>query len=293
MYELIRVSENCFYMDCPCKVGICRVGDGEAVLIDGGSDKDAGKKAKRLLDAQGWKLRAIYNTHSHADHTGGNRYLQEQTGCRVFAPGMERDVTAHPLFEPVMLYGGYPLPEMKNKFLMAKDSFAEELTNDVLPAGWELLPLPGHSYEMAGFRTGDDVVYLADCLSSAETLEKYKIGFLYDVKAYLETLETVKGLRAKCFVPAHAPATDDIAPLAELNIQKTLEIADSLVSLLDAPRTFEDLLAAVFGAFGLTMDLGQRMLVGSTVKSYLTYLKEQGRAAYAFENDRMLWSACR
>ena len=45
---------------------------------------------------------------------------------------------------------------------------------------------------MVGFRSPDDIVYLADCLSSRETLEKYQIGFIYDVAAYLKTLEMVK-----------------------------------------------------------------------------------------------------
>ena len=41
--------------------------------------------------------------------------------------------------------------------------------------------LPGHFFDMVGFRIADDVVYLADCLSSKETLDKYQINVLYDV----------------------------------------------------------------------------------------------------------------
>ncbi len=289
MYELIQLSKKCFFMDCPAKVGFYLTGDKTAVLIDAGSDKDAGKKAKRLLDAQGWQLQAVFNTHSHADHTGGNQYLQSQTGCRIYAPGAEQAVAAHPFLEPLVLYGGLPLPELQNKFLMAKESSVEALTEEVLPAGLTLLPLPGHSYDMIGFRTDEDIVFLADCLSSAETLEKYQISFLYDVKTYLETLEKVKNMQAALFVPAHAAVTEDIAPLAQLNIDKTAEVADRICSLLTEPKLFEDLLADVFTDFGLSMNIGQRVLVGSTVKSYLTYLKQQGRADYCFENNRMLW----
>ena len=97
MYELIQVTESAYYIQCPAKIGLVRTGPDRAVLIDSGSDKDAGKKAKKILDANGWKLEAIYNTHSHADHIGGNEYLQKQTGCRVYAFGIERDFTEHPV----------------------------------------------------------------------------------------------------------------------------------------------------------------------------------------------------
>ena len=60
----------------------------------------------------------------------------------------------------------------------------------------ESIPLPGHFFDMVGFRTEDGVVYLADCLSSRETLDKYQISFIYDVAAYLDTLERVKAMEA-------------------------------------------------------------------------------------------------
>ena len=75
-----------------------------------------------------------------------------------------------------------------------------ELTPGVLPEGFALLQLPGHFFHMVGFRSPDDVVYLADCLSSRETLDKYQIGFVYDVAAYLDTLEKVKTMQAAAFV---------------------------------------------------------------------------------------------
>ena len=197
MYELNQVSGNSYYIQSPAKIGLVRLNDTDVCLIDSGNDKEAGRKVRQLLDQNGWHLTAIYNTHSNADHIGGNQYLQNQTGCKVYAPGIECDFTRHPLLEPAFLYGGYPPKDLRHKFLMAKPSDAQELTAACLPEGFGLLPLPGHFFDMVGFRTPDDVVYLADCLSSRETLEKYQIGFLYDVAAYLNTLETVKTLRAR------------------------------------------------------------------------------------------------
>ncbi len=289
MYELIQVGENTYYMDCPAKVGFYRTASDEVVLIDSGSDKDAGKKVRRILDEQGWKLRAIYNTHSHADHIGGNQYLQGQTGCRIFAPGIERDFTEHTILEATALYGGFAPKELHNKFIMAKGTPAEPLTDEVLPDGMEMIPLPGHSFDMVGFRTSDDVVFLADSVASAETLEKYGIGYLYDVRAYIETLETVRTLEASCFVPSHAPQTGDIADLAQLNIEKTQEITDMISDIISVPRSFEEILKKVFIRYEIPMNIQQNVLIGSTVKSYLSYLHEEGRAEYFFEDNCMLW----
>lgn len=108
MYELIQVTDISYYIQSPVKIGLVKNAQNEVFLIDSGNDKDAGKKVKKVLDANGWTLKAIYNTHSHADHIGGNQYLQKQTDCKIYAPGIERDFTEHPILEPSFLYGANP-----------------------------------------------------------------------------------------------------------------------------------------------------------------------------------------
>ena len=289
MYELNHITGNSYYIQSPSKMGLVKLNDTDVCLIDSGNDKDAGRKVRQLLDANGWHLTAIYNTHSNADHIGGNRYLQGQTKCRIYAQGIECDITRHPVLEPAFLYGGFPPKDLRHKFLMAQESDAQELTPAVLPEGFELLQLPGHFFHMVGFRSPDDVVYLADCLSSRETLDKYQIGFIYDVAAYLDTLERVKTMQAAAFVPAHAQVTEDIAPLAQYNIDKVHEIADHMVELCAEPVMFEELLKKLFDNYGLTLTFEQYVLVGSTVKSYLAWLKNTGRLTALFEDNRLLW----
>ena len=93
-----------------------RLNDTDVCLIDSGNDKEAGRKVRQRCST---KTTAIYNTHSNADHIGGNQYLQNQTGCKVYAPGIECDFTRHPVLEPSFLYGGYPPNDLRHKFLMA------------------------------------------------------------------------------------------------------------------------------------------------------------------------------
>ena len=289
MYELIQAAGNTYYIQSPAKIGLVKTGDKDVSLIDSGSDKDAGRKVRQHLDANGWHLKAIYNTHSNADHIGGNKYLQAQTGCKIYAPGIDCDFTRHTLLEPSFLYGGFPFKDLRHKFLMAQESDAEYLTESTLPEGFSIIPLPGHFFDMVGYRTADDVVFLADCLSSRETLEKYQIGFIYDVAAYLDTLEKVKTMEARLFIPSHATAAEEIAPLAQYNIDKVLEIAEKITSLCAEPRCFEDILQQLFESYGLTINCEQYVLVGSTVRSYLAWLRDTGRLSIRFENSRMLW----
>ncbi len=46
MYELTQASGGCYYIESPAKIGIVRLCENEACLIDSGNDKDAGKRAK-------------------------------------------------------------------------------------------------------------------------------------------------------------------------------------------------------------------------------------------------------
>ena len=290
MYELIQVSDSCYYIQSPAKIGLVKLNDTDVCLIDSGNDKDAGKKVCKILDANGWALKMILNTHSNADHIGGNKYLQDRTGCKIYAPEIECDFTRHTVLEPAYLYGGYPPKDLRHKFLVAQESDAQYLTDAVLPEGFEIIPLKGHFFDMVGFRVGE-VVYLADCLSSKETLDKYGIGVVYDVGEYLATLERVKTMQAEVFIPAHAEQTKDISALAQYNIDKVNEVADKICGFCAEPICFEKLLQQLFNHYGLQLNFEQYVLVGSTVRSYLAWLRDTGRVTVKFEGNMLLWQS--
>lgn len=292
MFELTKVADNTFTIESPARIGLYSLNDKEVVLIDSGNDKDAGRKLRKILDAKHWQLKAIYNTHSNADHIGGNCYLQNQTRCKVYSPPIEAEFTRYPALEPSFLYDGYPFKELRHKFLMAQECEVDDLTSETLPEGFEIIPLSGHFFNMVGYRTPDDVLFLADCLSSQETLEKYQISFIYDVKAYIETLEKVSAMDAKLYVPAHAPIMKSKEELQELclyNKEKIFEIAQQIMSICVQPQPFEEILKKLFDHYSLTMTFEQYVLVGSTIRSYLSWLKDQGKIMAVIEDNRLLW----
>lgn len=290
MFELNKVSERSYYINCPAKIGVYKAGDTEVYLIDSGNDKDAGRKVRRILEENGWSLKGIINTHSNADHIGGNRYLQQQTGCKIFANRIEAAFTKHTILEPAFLYGGYPCKELRHKFLLAQESEASDITDSDFPKELEVIPLYGHFFDMIGIRTPDNVIFLADCISSKSTLEKYQITFIYDVAEYLKTLDKVEDMKADMFVPAHAEATENIKDIVQFNRQKVYDTADKIQYLLKTPMCFETLLKNIFDEYGLTMNFEQYVLVGSTIRSYLSWLKDNNKITAKFYNNQLIWS---
>ena len=291
MYELVQASEKCYYINCPAKIGVYVAASENVYLVDSGNDKDAGRRVRQILDNNGWRLTAILNTHSNADHIGGNKYLQGQTGCKVYSGGIEASFTKYPVLEPSFLYGGYPCKDLRHKFLMAQESDVTDFSDERFPKEIEVIPLPGHFFDMVGFRMPDNVVFLADCISSRETLDKYAVSFIYDVEAYLKTLDMVEEMEAAMFVPAHAEASVDIKELVRYNRDKVHEVAEKILSICKEPIFFERILQEVFKGYGLSMNFEQYVLVGSTVRSYLSWLKDTGRLSAEFQGCMLLWQS--
>ena len=179
-------------------VGIIKDEDASVILIDSGIDSGVGKKIYKLLTQENLSLMAIINTHSHADHCGGNKYLQKVTGAEVYAPEIEDVINRNPFLEPWYLFSGAnPIKDLQNKFLMAPPSKvdytikkAEERLN-ISNVELGILPLPGHALNQLGI-VFDDVCFCADSIFAIEVLEKHKVPFFIDIENHLERLSKVK-----------------------------------------------------------------------------------------------------
>ena len=80
MYEFHRVGESTCYLSAPTNIGIYLRGKG-AYLIDAGSRDADADQILRVLGENGLTLAGVISTHPHADHTGGNRRLQDVTSA--------------------------------------------------------------------------------------------------------------------------------------------------------------------------------------------------------------------
>ena len=68
-----------------------------------------------------------------------------------------------------------------------------------------------------------------------------------------------------------------------------MEVGERITEICREPLCFEAILQKLFTEYELAMNFEQYVLVGSTVRSYLSWLKDTGKVRSRFENNMLLW----
>jgi glyoxylase-like metal-dependent hydrolase (beta-lactamase superfamily II) len=293
----------------PTNVGaVCvRLGKKKDVyLIDSGGSADDGlriySELESLFGKDDFTLKAVINTHSHADHSGGSEYFVKKTGCGVWMSFNEKTGMENTLLQSSVIWGGYPPPELQTPYYVpARCNITRVISSEdkiMLPDGKMIsfIALPGHYFEMLGVictaPDGRTAVFTGDAVFGRNVIGKFSIPFIFDVGTFMESLDTLSNTQADWYVPSHGDAVTRITETVEMNKIAVLETITCILSIITKkPLTAEELLTAVADENGIPLKLPQYVLIGSTLRSYLTYLYNAGRITYVIENNRMLWSA--
>lgn len=293
--KLNKISDSVYYIDSAVNMGLVVNGQREALLVDTGIDESVAKKVLKLLQGEGFNLKGIILTHSHADHCGGAPYLVKATGARVYAPVLEKPVIESPLWEPLYLYNGaYPPSPLLNKFFMAPGVNVDEI---IAPGNAtagnntvEIIDLAGHAPGQIGVSAGG-VLFCADAVIAPEVIEKHGIPLNSHLERAIKSFDLLEKREESCFVPAHGTPVSDIKPVTEANRARVNKILAFIIKLLESPRTAEEIIAESCREAGISINsLGQYCLMNLTVTAYLGYLMEKGDIAVSYNNNRQLFS---
>jgi glyoxylase-like metal-dependent hydrolase (beta-lactamase superfamily II) len=290
--DLVQLSDSVYYLPGGVNTVIVASG-GEAIIIDTGQDKGYGSALKKALGQLDVTLKAIINTHAHADHYGGNDYLLRQFDVPVYAPSFEASIIESPYLEPVYLFhGAKPPKELMSKWLLAKPSRVDVA---LTPGALKLLDVPvtvvdtsGHAHTHMSLIVGD-VLIAADALFGASVLEKYPLPFGQDIAQQLKSAESLGHLDCQQVLPGHGEPTADVAGLIALNCQ-TFNQAAEMIAANCHNRTTEQTLQATCTALELEIaDLPRYYLNLCVVAAYLSYLRELGRVDLKLQSNSAIW----
>ncbi|MBI5229388.1 MBL fold metallo-hydrolase [Candidatus Micrarchaeota archaeon] len=291
--ELKLLSDSVFYIPNASNIGVIKKDEG-CILIDTGLDAETGKKVLALLAQQGLSVNAIINTHSHADHCGGNRIIKEKTSCRVYAPTIESSIIENPILEPVGFFSwASPLQELKNKFLMADPCKVDEAVSpgdlEINGLPLRIVPLPGHSINQMGIDV-DNVLFCADSFFSGETIEKHKIPFFTDIEYSIKTLDHLKQTTYGTYVPAHLVPLSDPLPFIEANLQAIDRINETVLESLGVKGTTEQLLERTCDSLEVSISsVQQYYLLKTTLLACIAHLQKIGEIGTKVEKNHLFF----
>ncbi len=279
-------------------IGVIRLDEQSSLLVDTGIDRDSGRRAVRMVAEAGWgDIAGILTTHAHADHVGGNAEVVRRTECSVWASPVEAALARCPELGPAILYGAAAPAVMRGKFLLPSPSFVDHvITTDAVVIGnlsIGVVRLPGHSPDQIGYTVGD-VCFTADIVFPRETIEKYRVPFIFSVGDHRDSLERARALDHRFFVGGHGPVLDRQAfhSLIDHNAAALDLVEAATLTALESVSAADEIVSDVLRRLGAEPpDIASLALLRTTIRSVIADLADRGVVISSVEDGRLTWSA--
>lgn len=282
----------------------------EIYLIDTGRTEEQGLQMFEVLQKKfpEYKIKAIINTHAHADHTGADALIQKKTGCEIYLSAAERGILENPFIQSCVLWGGFSPKEFHNSLYMpalVEHTKLIDFSKTIrigAPDGstykMNFMELPGHYFGDTGVlitaANGQKILFAGDAISNRAELGKYWIQFMIQPDKCAETLTKICGIKNLIWcIPSHGKfIKDDLNETAELC---TIAIYSTRQSILNAlkkgPLSTEKLIQEVARQHNISMGLGQYNLVSATIRSHLSALREKKMIKMKVVENAVIWES--
>lgn len=296
--KLIIVKGGSGYCSERLSIGV-HVKNGIATLIDSGIDDNTAKAVDKMLKENNLTLGAIINTHSHADHCGGNSYFQKHyPDVQIYSTAHEKHFIEEPINEPrCFCQGAHPHDGLRNKFLEAKKSRVthviepyEDQAIEINGERFTIVTLPGHTPGMVGVITPDNVFYAGDAIFGAETLAKHGVLFYTHIDDTLKSLQKIALLKVDACVFYHGGLSQEnlaaTVALHEARILANVELVHQIIAR--KPTCLDKLTQKVMQHYQLADTVTQYTLTETCVRAFLSHLEAHKKIEMRMQNGLMV-----
>lgn len=285
--ELKKIVGDVYYIPGRTNVGVI-VRDDWCIVVDTGLDEDHGRRIINTIGDSGLKIKLILNTHSHADHIGGNRIIFDRVKPIIMAPSIEAYFIENPILEPTFMYGAYPPEGLQGKFFMADSSPVNKIIREGVDEEVNLryVSLPGHSFNMHGVIV-NDVFFIADALFPENLVKKFGVIYHFNVKEAVKTLKKLGELSCRFYVPSHFEPASDISRIININLEAIDKVRKLVEENITRKISLEELFSNILLEFKLDLSPPMYFLYSSALKSYISWLIDDGILESMFESGKL------
>ncbi len=302
--SFIKLTRHMGYFPHRTNVGLVESEDGLYIIDTGDCEldgKDIIESCMVLFPEK--KIKAILNTHSHLDHSGGNFYITNHTDAQTWTSAKEAAILSNPDFMSVFYWGAICFGDLRDQGFVPHNAntvqkILEEGTLQIdRDITLKCISLPGHYFGQLGYlfydkSDGKSTFFLGDSCFGSQMLKKYWIPYMLDPEKFRESILKIENNEADFYIPSHGEMCDKkrILAITELNTLVTLETESLLINILKkGPATHETILKEAADFAGLKLKLSQFVLIGTTLRSYLSSLADRDMVSYIVENNEMKW----
>jgi len=291
--ELESIKGRTNVIKASTNIGVYILDDKNCVLIDTGLSNNYGKRIDKVLQKEQIRPKYIINTHHHIDHSGGNRYFNENyPELQICVSKKTKTHLTYPYIGTAVYCSGSPIKKFEDNKYHKVDVILEPGIHKFDNYEFEIISLEGHSDDQIGIITPDDVCFLGDSIFGSEVLKKYSFPYLYDIKKSIETLELIKQIEADYFVISHSKNIlnrEEIIELVDENMKNINNYIEQMLEFLRQPMTREELLQKITIANDLSVNYKQYYFNFSTLSSFISYLYNEGLIKNSIENGKLYY----
>lgn len=243
------------------------IGDatGDLALIDPGPD--IAEHAERLIRQVGTRLRWIFCTHTHQDHSPASRAVSRATGARICG------------------FGAVPNDGRQDSLFKPDRALANDDVVDCSGFRIRAIHTPGHaSNHLCYLLEGEGLLFTGDHVMQGSTVViSPPDGDMYE---YFASLNKLAGYQIAAFAPGHGHVIDTPADEVKKIIAHRLKREQKVVDALAKAQTasIDELVPVVYDDVSPKLHVPARR----SLHAHLLKLLRDGRAAEADGGWRLL-----